>query len=78
MKKMAHKSQISKLSEKFTQSFSNMVPNCSFKLPANQRPPDEAAWENVFLHIFSSSGNNKCILYLCVVLKCSNEYSFFT
>ena len=78
MKKKAHKSQMSKLSEKFTQSFSNMVPNCPFKLSANQRLPDEVAWENVFPHIFSSSGNNNCILYLCVILKCSNEYSFFT
>ena len=53
-----------------------MVPNCPFKLPANQMPPDEAAWENVFLHVFSSSGNNNYILYLCVILKYLNEYSF--
>ena len=62
MKKTAHKSQISKLFEKFVRSFSNMVPNCPFKSPANQMPPIELAWENVFPHIFSSSGNNNCIL----------------
>ena len=57
MKKTAHKSQISKLFEKFVQSLSKMAPNCPFKSPANQMPPIEIAWENVFPHLFSSSGN---------------------
>ena len=62
MVKTAHKSQISKLFEKFEQTLSKMVPNCFFKSPANQMPPIEIAWENVFPHLFSSSGNNNSIL----------------